>query len=227
MIIVLHGDDIAASHERLSELTANFKNHLKVNVSQKASENEFREAIVSQDLISSSKVIVAENYLTSAQKIPTKILQTIPEDLVCIFWEKKQLTPARVSSLSKIARLELFKLKTSLFIFLDSLAPKSKTPITLLTELKNESLLWQLQNRILLLILSKLNTEIESAAKITKRNIFDWQWEKIRYQASKFSLDNLLALYGASLRIDLILKSGKTNLPENTLIHMLLLKYLH
>lgn len=226
MIIVLHGDDTAASRQRLTRLLADFKDYLKVYISPKADENELEEAIFAQDLTNPKKLTVAENYLTTAPKILTKILQKVPEELVCIFWEKTTLPPKKVSSLTKIAKTELFKLKTPLFTFLDSLAPKSKAPIILLAQLKSESLLWQLQNRILLLILSKLKTGADSAVKITGRNIFDWQWDKIKYQAAKFNLEGLLALYGATLRVDLLIKSGKTDLPENTLIHMLLLKYL-
>lgn len=226
MIIVLHGDDTAASRQRLAQLLADFKDYLKVYLPQKAGENELEEAIFAQDLTNPKKLTVAENYLTGTPKIPTKILQAVPEDLVCIFWEKTTLPPLKVSSLTKIAHTELFKHKTPLFTFLDSLAPRSKAPIILLAQLKSESLLWQLQNRTLLLILSKLNTGAKSAVKITGRNILDWQWDKIKYQASKFSLEGLLAFYGATLRIDLFIKSGKTNLPESTLIHVMLLKYL-
>lgn len=226
MIIVLHGEDTAASYERLLALQAQFKDSQKIWLEKKAGEQELKEAIFSIDLISSKKLVVAENYLTTAKKIPAKILESIPKDLVCIFWEKRPLTPAKISALKNLARVELFKPKTQLFTFLDNLVPNAKSPLIILAKLKDENLLWQLENRFLLLVLSKLNTRVDSAVNITKRNIYDWQWAKIKYQAAKFNLETLMALFSASLKIDLMIKSGKTNLPQNTLISMMLLKYL-
>ncbi|MBI3282751.1 hypothetical protein HYZ70_01610 [Candidatus Curtissbacteria bacterium] len=225
-IIVLHGDDVVASDERLTQLMADFKDHLKVRLSENANNDELKEAVLAVDLISPKKIVICQNYLAQAKKIPLGILANVPKDIICIFREKTTLASSKLSSLKKIARVELFKYKTLLFNFLDSLAPKSKTPIKILAEIEGEGLLWQMQKRILLLTLSKINATVELAQKITKRNILDWQWDKIKYQASKFSLESLLALYNATLRIELMIKSGKTNLPESTLVAMMLLKYL-
>lgn len=227
MIVVLHGDDEASSYQRLSQIEEEYKDCLKIRLSKNQTVEKLAEAVLTQDLTGTQKIIIAEDFLQPLKKLPHEFLKNIAKGTVVIFWEKTTLSAAKVTGLKKLAKLELFKQKTPLFTFLDSLAPKSKVTFSYLAGLKDtQALSWHLQNRILLLILSKLNITQEDAANITKRNIFDWQWEKIKYQASKFTLVTLISAYNASLRIDFLTKTGKSDLPQNTLISMLLLKYL-
>lgn len=227
MILVLHGDDEASSYQRLSQIQEKYKGWLKIRLAKNTTVEKLTEAVLTQDLTGTQKITIAEDFLSPLKKLPNEFLKNIPKDTVVIFWERTTLSQAKVTGLKKLAQLELFKQKTPLFTFLDSLAPKSKVTFSYLAGLKDtQALTWHLQNRILLLTLSKLNITQEDAANITKRNILDWQWQKIKYQASKFTLVTLTAAYNASLRVDFLTKTGKSDLPQNTLISMLLLKYL-
>jgi hypothetical protein len=225
MIVVLHGDDTSSSYHRLTQFLEGYKNHHKIKLN-KAQEYELEEIVFSRDLISEDKVIIAENTLSTLKKLPD-FLKRVPEEIVLIFWEKTQLTPAKLQKLQKFAKLELFKTKSQIFDFLNALFPGSKDAISILQSAKaDESILWHLQNRFLLLILYKMDLNKETASKISGRNIIEWQWDKIRFQASRFSLEKLLALYRGALKIDYLIKTGQTQLPTGTLISILLLKYL-
>ena len=231
MIFVLHGEDCASSYERLSQILENYDNQekdwLKIRLAKNTTLNQLTEAVIAQDLTGSPRIIIAEDFLSQLKNIPQSFLRAVPEDTVVIFWEKTTLSPTKISKLQKIAHLERFTLKTALFTFLDNIYPDSSPPLGLLASLKDTpGLAWHLQNRILLLLLSKLNIQRAQAIKITKRNIHDWQWDKIANQASKFDLATLLSTYSSSLKIDFLTKTGKTDVPASTLISMLLLKYL-
>lgn len=227
MIIVLHGDDQTLSYGYLSKIQNEFANSLKVRLPTKATEQDLAQAVLTTDLINSDKLIIAESFLSPFKLLPKKLLENIPENVNIIFWEKTILSPAKVTYLSKIARVEFFKQKSDLFAFLDLLTPGAKNAFKMLATLPDEpGLIWHLQSRFLLLALSKFNVTADVAIKITKRNIFDWQWQKVKFQAAKFEPHTILAVYNASLKIDQIIKSGKTTMPQKTLISMLILKYL-
>lgn len=227
MIVVLHGDDTASSYERLSQILEKYADFQKINLPLKATLNQLTEVQFSQNLFSEQKLIIAEDFLTNLTKIPAKYFFEIPKESNLIFWEKKALSPSKVQKLAKIAKIEIFKQKTELFTFLDSLAPTVNTSRTIQELEGTPNLLWHLENRILLLICSKLGMNYQKAQMLTHRNIFDWQWNRIKNQSTKFSLESLIAFYKGALKIDFMIKSGKTDLPQNTLISVLLLKYLH
>lgn len=227
MIIVLHGDDAALSYVRLTNLQNEFQNSLKVRLSSKATEQDLAQAALTTDLINADKLIIAESFLSPFKLLPKKLLENIPENVNVIFWEKTILSPAKVTYLSKIAKVEFFKQKSDLFAFLDTLTPGAKNALQMLAGLPDEpGLIWQVQSRFLLLCLWKFNVALDTAIKITKRNIFDWQWQKVKFQAEKFDQQKLLAAFSATLKIDQMIKTGKTNMPQKTLISVLIQKYL-
>lgn len=227
MITVLHGDDVESSYAKLSALVDSQKDTIKVSFGAKATPDQITQALQTQDLLNSPKLIVVENFLSPQKKLPEKFFAQIPKESTIIFWENKALTPAKITKLQKIATIQHFKKPTELFTFLDSLIPGSKTAFSLLSKLQGEDgLIWQIQNRFLLLSLVKLNIPVQTATQITKRQIAPWQWQRLESQSAKFSKNALLATFSASLKIDHLIKSGRTSLPAQTLIIVLLTKYL-
>lgn len=225
MIYVLHGDDTKKSYERLRQILNEYKNHLKVTLSKPQPE-QILEQTLALDLTGQEKILTVEGFLAPYKKLPAKFFEKIPKESPVIFWEKTPLTPAKVTSLSKIATVELFKETTELFTFLDAIGQNPKTAVAALSTLKgDEGLMYQLQNRLLLMVMSKLPVDLVTIGKITRRTIQSWQWDKIRYQSRNYDLSSLQSAYGASLKIDFMVKSGKTSLPNKTLITAFLLKY--
>lgn len=228
MITVIHGDDIESSYARLSALLDDQKDSTKIRLGAKTTSDQISQEIHTQDLLGTSKLIIVENFLSPLKKLPEKLFSQTPKDSAVIFWENKSLSPAKIAKLQKIAHVEYFKKPTELFRFLDNLIPHSSVAFSLLPKLQaEEGLIWQIQNRLFLLSLVKLNISHQDAAAISKKQIAPWQWQKLESQSAKFKKTSLLATFNASLKIDSLIKSGKTNLPAQTLITVLLTKYLH
>lgn len=228
MIVVLHGENLDSSYKRLSEILDENKDHEKVRLDAKSPQEDFAQQIHTKSLLETPKLIIIEGFLAAQRKPKYEIFENIPKEVKIVFFEKTSLTPAKVTKLTKFAKLEHFKLESKIFYFLDSIRPKNQRLIKDLFSLGDDQsgLLWQIENRLLLMILAKLNTSMDSASKITKRHIFDWQWRKIRDQASNFETDTLISLFKSSIKIDFLIKSGQTNQNERSLVSIMLLKYL-
>src|SRR3972149_3778293 len=113
--------------------------------------------------------------------------QIIQEVFTSSLFESKKLIVVEnfLAPLKKLPRVEYFKQSTEIFPFLDSLYPGSKSVLPYLASVGNaDGMLWQIQNRFLLLIVSKLGMGLDSAQTITKRTILDWQWGKIKNQTA-------------------------------------------
>lgn len=226
MIFVIHGTDTDSSYKRFSQLLSSYSNYTQVQFDQHSQKDDLTNVFLSQDLFSTKKVIVIKNTL-KVDKSLISLLEKAPQDLEVIIWENDELTGSAATKLSKIAKVENFKLPAIIFHFLDSIAPKQKEIIAQLSKFADESsLIWNIQNRFLLLTLAKLRVDASLAGKITKRNLADWQWSKLRQQAEKFTLPQLRSICYASLKIDYLIKSGQTDLSPSTLLSVMFLKYL-
>ena len=150
------------------------------------------------------------------------------ESINVIFWEHKQVTSAILSKLKPHARVEIFKRPPQIFWFLDALTPDAKKTILALSKLENLenlNIIYQLANRLEMLIFAKVLTP-DSVTKITEKPLADWQWQRFKSQAKLFDLRTLKNLFSGTLKIDSMIKSGETNLSPATLISILLAKYL-
>ncbi|HSX19446.1 MAG TPA: hypothetical protein VLE91_04955 [Candidatus Saccharimonadales bacterium] len=225
MIYILHGEDTTSAYDCLTQIQNKYKDHLFVRLESKPGEDEISQVVFTEDLLDQAKLIVAEGFLSPLKKLP-KFIEKVPQDQILIFWEKTTLSPAKIKSLSKYAQIEFFKKSSEIFSFLDGLIPGSKNAFALLTTLEEDGLIWQIQNRFLLLLLCKLNISLDQIVKVTKRNLAPWQLDKLQIQSRRFDQKQLMSVYQGSLKIDYLIKSGKTNLDPKTLISVLLQKYL-
>lgn len=228
MIFILHGQDQEASYSRLQQIYEDFPKYHKVKLAKNDSEEAFYLAVFTQEIIVTQKIIICENFL-SDKKVKFKTVNAIPKDVTVIFWEHKQLPPAALKEFQKIASIENFSL-SQIFRFLDSISPNARTSLEYLQSFKlrlERNLIWQLANRLFLLILAKNKVTYEMANKLAGRKLLNWQWEKITRQAQMFDFKTLYATYRGVLKLDFMLKTGATNLNENSLVSLLLIKYLN
>lgn len=225
MITIICGDDTQASSKYLLTFTKGTK---KLKLSLDNTNEDFYLAIFGKSMFEEPDLVICYDFLTS-KKISEKDLEKVPKDKNLILWEPSLLTPALVKKLEKIVKIQTFKTKTQIFDFLDYLSPNAKEALRLLTKLDDEEtpLIWHLSSRVLLMILNKSGIDRSKAVKITGRNILDWQWEKIASQSRRFELQNLKSLYSGLLKVDYMIKSGKTDLDEKSLFVPLILKYVH
>ncbi len=233
MIYILHGQDSKSSYLKFDLLTKNYPDFQKVNFSARdSSRDQFINALSAQNLFAERELIIGQNLIKN-KIVNGADLTDVAGDTEIILWEDSQLSNMQLSKFKTIAKIELFKLPTLLYSFLDSIVPANYKTFSILQKLKaegEENLIWQLSNRFFLLILAKNNTTFqdaqEIAGKMNKSHIADWQWQKITNQAYAFELSTLKALFAGTVKIDFMLKTATTNLEANTLISMLLLKYL-
>lgn len=231
MIHVIHGKDNNASYLRLKSLISAFPQDERVKLSQQNTLEDLYQAVLTESLVDDKKLIVCENFLTSKKIKPDdKLFLQIPQTKTAIFWEADNLSPDILKKLPKSATIEFFKPEPKSFWFLDSLLPNSKISLTKLNSLdqkeKNYGLLSSLASRVLLLTLAKSNLDLKTASGICGYNLQSWQWEKIKRQSQEFSLENLKAFFTGILKADMLIKTGTTNLDEESLASLLLIKYL-
>lgn len=227
MIYVLHGEDYFSSYQRLSQILQSNKNLPKIYLKEETALS-YEEVISSQDLINPQKIIVANDYLSSKKIKPEKIVDN--SDFIVIFHEKKELSKSSLNKFSAKVTVELFKPPQNLFYFLDSLSFQNKLTTEKFLKLSKENqegLLWNIQNRFFLLILAKMNFTQEEASKVVERNIFDWQWQKLKDQSKRFDIETLKKIFNSTLRVDFLIKSGSTNMAQTDLLSLLFLKYFH
>ena len=228
MIYVLHGEDNYSSYNRLQQILKSYQNYTKVKIDEKSPADEFLGSTLTQDLLGTKKIIICENFIHT-KKIKVTDLKSIPSEHDVIFWEKSQLTSSFLSKFDKSFKIEQFKLKPQLFTFLDSLSPNyfnSLKELNVLRTYKQISLNWHLSARVQLLILAKLGISREVSEKITGKPIQNWQWQKLLLQANLINLSTLIKLFTGIIKIDYLIKDGKTNIDETHLISTLLVKYL-
>lgn len=229
MILVLHGDNQKDSYEKLTDISSKVPKNQKVKLTKENTKEDLYEKIFTQAIFDDLKLIICENFLKD-KKITAKdqiFAQNLDKSIV--FWESSALTPASISKLSKSATVENFKQEPKIFWFLDSIVPNPKQVLSKLNALEEHDiagLIWNLAQRTILLILAKDNATLEEVKTVTGKPVLDWQWQKIKNQAAYFNKENLKALLSGILKVDYLIKTGKTSLPPKTLLTFLFQKYL-
>lgn len=229
MIYIIHGEDTQSSYNRLQQLLNTFEDVEKIKFDEKSEKSEYIAALFTQSIIQTKKLIACTNFLSS-KKINKSDLKDIPDSIPVFFWEKKKIMGSFSDNSKTKIIAEEFKPSPTIFYFLDSISPPAKLPLAKFNKLTEEELqgaLWQLTNRFHLMILAKLGTSIKNVVSASNSVVYEWQWEKIKLQSAKIDLITLKKIFHGLIKIDFLIKSGKTNLSEKTLIRTLFLKYLH
>ena len=228
MIIVLHGDDLNSSYNRLQTILTKFQHVQHLKLSNSNSKEDLINALLTTDMFEPEKIIICENFISS-QKIKANDFKGFPKDAHLIFWEQKQLSPSIASKLKSAVQIEIFKEQPQVFWFLDSISPFSQNTLAAFNKIDSpneKNITYHLANRMFLLILAKLQIKRETASQIAGKPMADWQWQKIQNQARNFSLTNLAKIFKGVLRLDSLIKSGLTGHKPSTLVPILLVKYL-
>lgn len=229
MIYVLHGENTEDSVKYLKSLLSQYKDTPKVRLTDKDKLEIFLETVYAEDLFETNKLVVCQNWLAT-KKVKLNSLSKIPQNRTIIFLEETKLSPPQTAKSSNKVQIKEFKPASTIFWFLDSLSPdfvKSARYLPQIEADKNNFLVWNLLMRVALLIAAKSGTGRENCAQFFKKNIQDWQWDRITRQADLFSLNKLIGFYRGLLRLDYATKNGISAMDEKSLVTILLLKYLH
>lgn len=224
MVYIIYGEDTSAAYTRISALVGKNTGSQITRLGKETTLERLYQELFGEDLLHSSKSIIAENLLSN---LKPEVLSRVQKDDTVIFWEQKTITPAQIKKFSGKAQIEEFKAKTFIFLFLDSIAPRSMVALSYLMKLDGEEALsWHLTNRILTLLLIKSAVSPNLVAKAIGRPVAPWQWERYTNQAKSFTKETLLSLYNGLLKIDYLIKTGATGIGQKDLISVLLFKYL-
>jgi len=212
-MIILHGENIVLSRQKLKEKSLDFKKKTKGEILFFNGSTELiniQQAFQSLSLLGEHQLVIIENLFggkksKEKEKIIAFIKDLQPKNL--IIWEGKKIDGRLLSSFQ--GQVLRFDLTPVLFHFLDSLRPGNiKASIILLhqtlEQLPAEMIFFMLVKHFRLLILA---TDL---GKKGLKSMPSWRQGKLISQGHKFGLERLLKIYQRLLRIDCQQKTGKT-----------------
>lgn len=213
-MIIIHGENITQSRNKLLEIIEEAKNN-KILVERVDAKTiniaTLEEKLQKSDLFGHSRMLVIEELhsLPKSKKLARMIELLSSSEMEICLWEKRQLTATMLKKFSQ-ATVHEFKLANSLFKWLDSLSPidsSKTTQLKLLQQaiLENDEYLCfvMLMRQVRMLIQALDGGEIKGPGFVVN---------KIRSQASQFSISELLQIHQHLFEIDSKLKISKNSL---------------
>ena len=230
MKLIIHGDNIVASRNHLTESTAKLEQAGAQEIvrldGEKLTEADLRQAIESQSLFGNQKAVVIEGLLSRRRsKEKDKLINIIaesPAKTSILFWDKKEVTKPNLNKL-KDYTAQLFKTPASIFKFLDDLKPRN-TQVTLST--LHNGLMSQPPELIFYMLSRRISDLIVASDPKADSLLLGapWQKGKLKSQARNFSIKQLLSLHSQLLNIDQSIKTGKNLLPLSSQLDLLVTK---
>ncbi|MBU1322707.1 hypothetical protein KKE75_01480 [Patescibacteria group bacterium] len=213
MITIFHGDNYVLSRQALNQSLTQTPERF---AAKGLTEETLTQALESNPMFKDDKIFVIENLLTSPRsQLKEKLIKIIlNNDGQNIFlWEKKPLTPAVKKQFAK-ATVKEFKLPASLFNFLDDLTLKNFHQA--LMNNPAELIFYLLHRRI-----SQLIQALDDPGSLKGA---PWQLGKLKMQAKKYSLDQLLNFHQKLLTLDEQAKTSQNILSLAGCLDLLLLE---
>lgn len=231
MIRILHGENTAQSRLRLRSIMDQTPQKSRLLLSEENTYNELYLGLFSENIFDEKNLIVCENFILQKKiTLKDKILSRVPSGKTLVFWEAGEIKEKAHLAALNSAVSELFKPEPAVFRFLDSIMPESKMSISSLISLdakqKSHGLLSLIASRILLLTLAKTGLDLPTVTAICGYRLQEWQWQKIKNQALKFTDHALHTFLNGTLKADMLVKTGSTGQSEESLASLLLIKYL-
>ena len=219
MITIFHGDNYVLSrqalNQSLSQLSTSKVESIRFTAAE-LTEEILTQALESNPLFQSPKLFVIENLLTLPRsKNKEQLIKIVLNnaDSEIYLWEKKLLTPAVKKQFSRAAVKE-FKLPPSLFNFLDTLT---------LTNF-HQALINNPAELIFYLLHRRISQLIQALDDPGSLKGAPWQLGKLKMQAKKYSLDQLLNFHQKLLTLDEQAKTSQNILSLAGCLDLLLLK---
>lgn len=226
MLHIIHGDDTVSSRKELYALKERFSNCEIIELDGKRlTELDLTQALDSQTLFGSDRLIIIERFLRQFGKGKTKELdQYLPimtgTNHTVILWEDKEIGKILLKKFPPPTDIALFKPSQLLFRFLESLAPGKGTTLLrdfdILSKTQPiELILYLLVRQIRFLLLTKSNEKVKQLAP--------WQYQRFVRQAKLFTVAQLRQLYTYLFHIDTQHKQGRTPFELTQALEMFLI----
>lgn len=220
MIIIIHGDDIAASRKALQEEIEKQKGDEIIRLDgKKLSRSELIPAFESRSLFAEKKVIVIENFLangiTKEKQAHLAYLGKFVSTFSILLWEDRKIDKTAIKKYLTDAKEQAYVFPALLFRFLDSFGASTPSSLVMsfhtLTRTQDAELIFALLLRLVRQLILAKDMGSQAFGKLP-----GWQAEKYLKQASRWSVDELIVIYRQLLTIDVKIKTGQTpyNLTE-------------
>lgn len=209
-IIVLHGDNILKSYERLTRFIQEAKKR-----SWEITEYNL-DSVSNQSLFSSEKFYVLKDY-KELNKKDIKNIEKFNGNL--IIYHEGNIPALFIKSLPKDIKIEKFELPKLIFKFVDSLYPSNANNcLKILHELST--------NEPIELAFFWISLHLRNIywTKIGKPSLPEWRLNKLKSQANFFSINLLKDIIQDLSNIDISVKTSKNNLKDS--LDLLIIKRL-
>ena len=213
-MIILYGENLVLSRQKLNELIGNFKGEKVRLDGRKLNLGVLKQALESASLFNQKRLVILENIFSrppsqEKEKILAYLKKVEPENL--LVWEPKKIDGRTLNSFKKAKTIK-FSLTAFIFKFLDAFAPDNK----------KGALFWlrrcfdQDSPEIVFYLLARRIGHLLIAKDLGKKGLLKmapWQQSKLLHQASKFETKTLLFCHHQLLEIDWQQKTGQAFLP--------------
>lgn len=225
MLIILHGENIIDSRNKLVELINDAKNKNKSIErldAKKINPGILESKLIKQDLFGTEITIIIEELHSLPRSKQKNILVELiaKSEVNVILWEKRKLTATMLKKFPQAKTIE-FKLSNSLFNWLDSLSGNKKNKkqqiTTLHQALKDED------PYLCLIMLARQTRMLIQVKESGTMAGSPWMVQKIKKQSQLFSLQQLLNIHRQLLNIDLHQKTSTNALNLDQELDLLLL----
>ncbi len=209
---ILHGENVVQSRQKLHELEAQAKSQglrLKRLEAKSLTPAQLEEALGGVSLFAEDQLIVIEELHSLAKSARQKdLIQMVANTSVpLILWEKRTLTKTMLAQLGQVSPLE-FKVSSSLFKWLDALSPQA-TQKNRQLKLLTEALAQEDEQLCFLMLIRQVRLLLQAKAGGTIKGA-PFMITKLKQQSGLFSLDQLTALNGQLLTLDLHQKTSSS-----------------
>jgi DNA polymerase III delta subunit len=225
-MIIIHGENIIASRQKLIEIIDLAKNQKQEIIRQESKtldEARLEELLGSSDLFGTKKTIIIESLhsLQTSKKKKLLIKMCANSELHnLVLWEKRTLTKTMLKQFGTAENYE-FKASKTLFAWLDLFGQKN-------TETKKLQLLHEAINKdgeyfcfIMLIRQFRLLIQAKTGEKIGGA---PFMITKLNKQAALFTIEELLKTYKEILKMDYALKTSKNLLSMSQWLDLLSIK---
>lgn len=212
-IIVIHGDNLVASRNRLTDLYSEFsKEGLAVVTlpAQKETIEQIMLAAQTNSLLGEERVVIVAEFFSGKGKSEKGKENLEKLSGIIVFWQSSQLSKSQLAGLPKTWKIEHFRIPQTVFKLLDALVPtNTKLVITILHQI--------LEHEPEQLVLSMLSWHVRQLiwAKVDPQtlNLPNWRKEKLTSQAARFTKEQLFTFHTKLLELDRSQKTGTAPLP--------------
>ena len=210
-IVVIHGENTNDSLKRLIyiESVAKRKNWQIVKIDE---DTNLKETLISPSLFKEEKLFILEN----PKKINKKDILWLSKNIEnlkgnILVFEKGNISTTFLKNLGKNIKIEEYRLQNTIFKFLESFYPSSKTCINYLHQVIEKEPI-----EFVFLLLARHLKDLY-LVKIEPSSIpyASWRVKKLEFQASRFTLNKLEKIIRLLAEIDVKVKTSKATLIDS------------